>query len=43
MTAKEFLQNKYPSMKDHWNEHEVINDNSVAEMMEEYPKYTEKN
>ena len=34
-TAKEYLQNKYPSMKKHWNETD-IDDNWVAQMMEDY-------
>ena len=35
MTPKEYLQNKYPSMKKHWNETN-IDDNWVAKMMEEF-------
>ena len=35
MTPKEYLQNKYPSMKKHWNETN-IDDNWVAKMMDEF-------
>lgn len=36
-TAKEFLQNKYPQMRgEKWNSNEVINDEWIAQMMEEY-------
>lgn len=36
MNAKEFLIQKYPEMDENWNKHEVIDDNWVAAMMEEY-------
>ena len=36
--AKKWLQNKYPYMKNHWNEHEHIDDNWVAKQMEQYHK-----
>jgi hypothetical protein len=37
MTPKEFLQAKYPQMRgDNWNIHEIIDDNWVAQMMQEY-------
>ena len=40
MTAKKFLQDKYPEMRgDKWNSHEVIDDNWVVKMMEDYHKY----
>lgn len=35
--AKEFLQEKYPSMKAHWNETN-IDDEWVASMMETYAR-----
>ena len=35
-TPKEYLQEKYPVMKEHWNQHETINDEWVAQMMQEY-------
>lgn len=36
-TAKEFLQNKYPQMRgEKWNSNEVINDEWIAQMIEEY-------
>lgn len=35
ITAKEYLQNKYPQMRGHlWNSNEHINDDWIAEMME---------
>ena len=36
LSAKEWLQNKYLYLKRHWNEHEHIDDNWVAQMMQEY-------
>lgn len=37
MTAKEYLQNKYPQMRNHlWNSNPHIDDDWVANMMEEY-------
>lgn len=38
MTAKEFLQKKYPNQLggDKWNSHQAINDEWVAQMMQEY-------
>ena len=39
MTAKEFLIQKYPEMDENWNKHEVIDDNWVAAMMEEYTRH----
>jgi hypothetical protein len=36
MTAKEYLQNKFPWMKLHWDEDEIIDDNWIAEEMEAY-------
>ena len=39
MTAKEFLIQKYPEMKDEWNNHEIIDDNWVAAMMKEYTRH----
>lgn len=39
-TGKDYLQKKYPEMKgDKWNTHEVINDNWIAEQMDEYVEY----
>jgi hypothetical protein len=35
-TPKEYLQEKYPVMKEHWDEHEIIDDEWVAQMMQEY-------
>lgn len=37
LSAQEFLQGKYPQMRgEKWNSNENINDNWIAEMMEEY-------
>ncbi|NLE03123.1 MAG: hypothetical protein GX640_24900 [Fibrobacter sp.] len=37
ITAKEYLQNKYPQMRGHlWNSNELINDDWIAEMMDEF-------
>ena len=37
MTPKEFLQNKYPQMRGgKWDSNETIDDNWVAQMMQEY-------
>ncbi len=37
MTPKEFLQNKYPEMRGNkWNSNEIIDDNWIAKMMQEY-------
>ena len=37
ISAKEYLQNKYPSMRGNkWNNHEIIDDDWVSQMMEEY-------
>ena len=38
MTAKEYLQKKYEWHKKHWNEHEYIDDNWMAQEMEAYAK-----
>lgn len=37
MTAREYLENKYPQMRgDKWNTHDVIDDNRIAQMMTEF-------
>jgi hypothetical protein len=37
ITAKEYLQNKYPQMRGHlWNSNELINDDWIAEMMDDF-------
>lgn len=44
MTAKDYLQKKYPQMRgDKWNSHDVIDDNWVAQMMTEFAKKQVKN
>ena len=42
ITAKEYLQNKYPSMKENWNATD-IDDNWVAEQMEEFAVEKQRN
>ena len=36
MSAKKWLQSKYPYMMNHWNENEHIDDNWIAKQMEQY-------
>jgi hypothetical protein len=44
MTAREYLENKYPQMRgDKWNTHDVIDDNWVAQMMTEFAEMEVKN
>lgn len=35
MKGKEYLQNRYPIMREHWNESD-IDDNWIAQMMDEF-------
>jgi hypothetical protein len=44
MTAREYLEKKYPQMSgDKWNTHDVIDDNWVAQMMTEFAEMKIKN